>query len=127
MTEDFNLLPFAPKVAGTVTTRSNVDRFYTQAEKVLLHDKQIKAAQKMGDFELAQQRAAQRPALTNLIPIFTAIDKQLTSLRKRRRAIEKSDLPIEQIRAQVKELREMEDALMRRASVEYLKGTGRAD
>lgn len=127
MTEDFNLLPFVPKVAGTVTTRSNVDRFYTQAEKVLLHDKQIKAAQKMGDFELAQQRAAQRPALTNLIPIFTAIDKQLTALRKRRRAIEKSDLPIEQIRAQVKELREMEDALMRKASVEYLKGTGRAD
>ena len=126
--EDFDQIPFLRKTAGTVTSRSNSDRFYTQAEKVMLHDKQIRSALKLGDSDTARARSEQNPALTRLIPTFKAIDGQLAALRKRRRAIEKStSLTPEAIREQVKAIREREDALMRQASVEYLKVTGRAD
>lgn len=126
--EDFDQIPFLRKTAGTVTSRSNSDRFYTQAEKVMLHDKQIRSAIKLGDSDTARARSEQNPELTQLIPTFKAIDNQLAALRKRRRAIEKNtSLTPEAIREQVKAIREREDALMRQASVEYLKVTGRAD
>jgi hypothetical protein len=126
--EDFDQIPFLRKTAGTVTSRSNSDRFYMQAEKVMLHDKQIRSALKLGDSDTARARSEQNPALTRLIPTFKAIDDQLAALRKRRRAIEKNtSMTPEDIRAQVKAIREREDALMRQASVAYLELTGRAD
>jgi hypothetical protein len=127
MDDSADLLPFARKVLGTVGNRADTDRFYTQSEKVLLHDKQIRTAAKAGEVGLANERARARPELTRLIPVFKAIDNQLANLRKARKAIEKSKIDEAAKRDRVKALREEENALMKKASIMYLEITGRAD
>jgi hypothetical protein len=127
MDDSADLLPFARKVLGTVGNRADTDRFYTQSEKVLLHDKQIRTAAKAGEVGLANERARTSPELTRLIPVFKAIDKQLADLRKARKAVEKSKIDEGAKRDRVKALREAENALMKKASIMYLEITGRAD
>lgn len=127
MDDSGDLLPFVRKVLGTVGNRADTDRFYTQSEKVLLHDKQIRTAAKAGEVQMANERARSRPELTRLIPVFKAIDKQLMDLRKARKAVEKSTMEEGAKRDRIKALREAENALMKRATTTYLEVTGRAD
>jgi hypothetical protein len=112
-------IPFARRVVGSIGSRGNTERYYSVAQEVETVAAELELFAETGRIDEARRVATQNPIEVNLIGMFKDAQKALQDLRKKRKEVEASDMPAERKREIVRQIKDQQDMVMRRANTVY--------
>jgi hypothetical protein len=121
-TEDIEIssIPLVNRFAGSVGNRANTERYYNIAKEIELVEKEIQTFGESGRLDEAQRVVDQNPVEVSLIQLFKNTQKDLQDLRRQRKVIEANDqIEAGQKREVIRQIKERQDAIMRRANTIY--------
>ena len=113
-------IPFARRLVGSIGSRGNTERYYTVAQEVATVAAELELFGESGRLDEAQRVVDQNPVEVSLIQLFKNTQKELQDLRRQRKVIEANDqIEAGQKREVIRQIKERQDAIMRRANTIY--------